>query len=101
MDESHSSPRALPLYGKGRRGHSLGAIICLRALLRAHRKRYENNYEMPWLDRIRLLFFAPAHCGAYVAGIVKASLSRRSWHVLPWGDYALYKSPLLTELSPG
>jgi pimeloyl-ACP methyl ester carboxylesterase len=80
--------------------HSLGAIICRRALLRAHRRRYEHSDVLRWLDRVRLLLFAPAHCGAYVAAIASAFLTRRSWFLIPWGDYTRYKSPLLTELMP-
>ena len=63
--------------------------------------RYDNQDPISWLDRIRFLLFAPAHCGAYAAEIARTFLSGRGWKVIPWGDYTRYKTPLLTELSPG
>lgn len=44
-------------------GHSMGAVISRRALL-------DMDVDRDVLSRLRLLFFAPAHCGADVARLV-------------------------------
>lgn len=51
-------------------GHSTGAVVSRFALLDAERAK------RPWLDKIKMIFFAPAHCGTSVgAGEVKGAMA--------------------------
>jgi hypothetical protein len=80
--------------------HSLGAVVTRRALLDAHRLQ-ENGARMPWLSTIRLVFFAPAHKGAFAAALVTQALTSQPWALLNLaGIYAQYRSPLLNDLDP-
>lgn len=49
--------------------HSVGAVVARRALLDAAKLR------SPWLQRSRLVLFAPAHMGAHIVPLVAESLS--------------------------
>ena len=53
--------------------HSLGAVITRRALLDASRA------GALWLDRVRVVLFAPAHNGAYAAVLASAFASEQDW----------------------
>jgi hypothetical protein len=80
--------------------HSLGAVVTRRALLHANHKA-KTEAALPWLDTIKMVFFAPAHSGAYAAGVAQSFLSSQGWflgNVL--GHFIQYKSPLLTDLTP-
>jgi pimeloyl-ACP methyl ester carboxylesterase len=74
--------------------HSLGAVVTRWVLLRAyHEKR-------SWLDKVRYLLFAPAHCGGVVVESVSALLGANViTKVL--GNAAKATLPLLNELAPG
>lgn len=48
--------------------HSLGAVVTRKALLDAYRVR------APWLDRVELVLFAPAHRGAPVIDVARETL---------------------------
>jgi|GEM_PF-916109 len=77
--------------------HSLGAVVTRRALLDAHALQ-----RMPWLPTVRLVFFAPAHTGAYAAGLVTEALTDQPWHLAKLaGYYARFQSPLLADLKEG
>lgn len=76
--------------------HSLGAVVTRRALLDAEAD------GSAWIDKVRLVFFAPAHSGAYAAVLASAYLSSQDW----WlgkiaGAAAAYNLPLLEDLKPG
>jgi len=74
--------------------HSLGAVVTRWVLLRAyHEKR-------PWLDKVRYLLFAPAHCGAVVVDSVSELLGANVISKLI-GGAAKATLPLLNELAPG
>lgn len=78
--------------------HSLGAVVTRRALLEADQRRAPGK-AFPWLDKVKLLLFAPAHLGAYSAEVVLSYLSSQGW----WlgnliGHITLSKSPLITDL---
>lgn len=53
--------------------HSLGAVVARKALLDAFRS------NSPWLQYVRLALFAPAHRGASVQDLVKATLGGWAW----------------------
>ena len=74
--------------------HSLGAVVTRWVLLRAYQDK------RPWLQKVRYLLFAPAHCG----GIVVDSLSELlGANVITkvLGNAAKATLPLLNELAPG
>jgi pimeloyl-ACP methyl ester carboxylesterase len=74
--------------------HSLGAVVTRWVLLRAyHEKR-------SWLDRVRYLLFAPAHCGGIVVDSV-SELLRANVVTKAISNAAKIKYPLLNELAPG
>lgn len=77
--------------------HSLGAVVIRRALLWAAQKAH------PWVQRIRMVLFAPAHNGAYAAVLASNFLTGDSgWFLAKvLGHAALYKVPLLQDLQPG
>jgi pimeloyl-ACP methyl ester carboxylesterase len=52
--------------------HSLGAVVARRALLRIDRVRTRDQHVAPWLSRLRIVLYAPAHHGAYSAEIVNS-----------------------------
>src|SRR5260370_23024341 len=58
--------------------HSLGAIVTRRALLHAHQVQLRGSV-ITWLSTVRMFFFAPAHAGAYAAGVVHSFLTSQSW----------------------
>jgi alpha-beta hydrolase superfamily lysophospholipase len=74
--------------------HSLGAVIARRALLDATKS------EKSWVLKIKLVLYAPAHCGASVAKLALEASSS-----LPFIKYfaplARLKSPLIDQLTPG
>lgn len=71
-------------------GHSIGAIVCRRALLMAR----DLNYN--WMPKTRMVLFAPAHDGAIVSEILKD---------LGWLRFVFnvwrFASPLVDEVAPG
>ena len=78
--------------------HSLGAVISRLALLQAHQRRARGK-EFPWLEKVELVLFAPAHLGAYSAEIVHSFLTSQGWwlgNLISHG--ALSKSPLIIDL---
>ncbi len=81
--------------------HSLGAVVTRRALLDAHALHAAGKL-MPWLPTVRLVFFAPAHTGAYAAGLVTEALTDQPWYLAKLaGYYARFQSPLLADLKEG
>lgn len=68
-------------------GHSIGAIVCRRALLMARDLKYD------WMNKTRMVLFAPAHNGALISAFIKeiGSPSR----CIRWF------SPLIDEVAPG
>jgi hypothetical protein len=80
--------------------HSLGAVVTRRALLHGQEKS-KTGTLLPWLETIRMVFFAPAHSGAYAAGIALSFLSSQGWFLGNLiGHFVRYKSPLLSDLEP-
>ncbi len=75
--------------------HSLGSVVCRMALLNAHRA------ARPWLNKSRLVLFAPAHMGARVKELAQNGLTGINWAVGLLTNYALFKMKALDELSPG
>jgi len=72
--------------------HSLGSIIVRRALLNA------NQQNEDWLNKIRMVLFAPAHNGARAAALAKEA----GGLILGVAAYiARYKYPVLDELDIG
>ena len=80
--------------------HSLGAIVSRVALLDCHDLRQRDAAKYAWLDRCRLVLFAPAHWGSMTADIAYLFLSNQSTWILSdiAGKAALQKSPLLGDL---
>lgn len=75
--------------------HSLGAFVTRNALLREYRKRP----PPAWLDSIRLLFFAPAHHGAYATAIAVVVLTNMPWFLGKLlGSAILYRIPVLQDM---
>jgi hypothetical protein len=74
--------------------HSLGAVVTRWALLRAH------HQKAPWLDKVRYLLFAPAHCGGIVVDSLSELLGATAITKFI-GSAAKAKLPLLNELAPG
>lgn len=75
--------------------HSLGAVIVRRALLDAARA------NPSWLERVRLVLFAPAHNGAYAAVLASAFISDQDWFLGKLaGAVTQYNIPLLEDLKP-
>lgn len=73
--------------------HSLGAVICRRALVDA------TKMQLPWPTRIRMLFFAPAHRGAKVADLALEAASFFSFLKF-FGVFSRFSSPLIDQLKP-
>lgn len=73
--------------------HSLGAVVGRWALLQAHRER------RTWLDKVRVLLFAPAHCGGVIVQNLSELVGQSTIGKLI-GDAAKTTLPLLEELSP-
>ena len=74
--------------------HSLGAVVTRWVLLRAY------NQKCAWLDKVRYLLFAPAHCGGIVVDSVSELLGATAITKF-LGNAAKAKLPLLNELAPG
>ena len=71
--------------------HSLGAIICRRALLIAHEQAKD------WVNKTGMVLFAPAHCGAHITRLPQ---------ILTWPmsvAWALFeaKVQVIEDLKPG
>jgi pimeloyl-ACP methyl ester carboxylesterase len=71
-------------------GHSIGAIICRRALLFARDLKYG------WMPSTRLVFFAPANNGATISELLK----EMSWFRFS-KTLINYNSPLINEVAKG
>jgi hypothetical protein len=81
--------------------HSLGAVITRQALLRAHSLHHSSGQTLPWLDMIEMIFFAPAHNGAYAASLAHSLLGKLGRTIPSIGGHALlYKMPLIQDLQP-
>lgn len=75
--------------------HSLGSIVCRRALLNAH------DSGKPWVDKTQMVLFAPAHLGARIAPLVLSAMTPIQWVTLGLAKPVLrFKSPLIDDLSP-
>lgn len=75
-------------------GHSLGAVLVRWALLMALQD------GKPWVDRVELVLFAPAHMGARVKDL--ALLTSGHFHFLSYfTSFVLFYSPLIDELDQG
>ena len=80
--------------------HSLGALVTRRALLHAAAVDASGS-AVPWLKNVRMVLFAPAHHGAYVANLVSAFVVDQPWFLGKLlGYYLKYRSPLLEDLQP-
>jgi pimeloyl-ACP methyl ester carboxylesterase len=73
-------------------GHSLGAVICRRALLDAR------NSSEAWTSRVNLVFFAPAHMGAHLLSLATGILGALR---IPLAPIAKWQFPILSELQEG
>jgi alpha-beta hydrolase superfamily lysophospholipase len=71
--------------------HSLGAVISRRALLDATKEHSD------WVARTKLVLYAPAHKGAYVADLAVESVSS-FWFLKLFAAGVRFKSPLIDEL---
>jgi len=72
--------------------HSLGAVVCRRAMLDAR------SDGQDWAHKVSLGFFAPAHMGAHVLGLVGGVLGLSK---LPLAPIAKWRFPILSELEEG
>ena len=89
-----SVKRAAPAYDRCViAAHSLGAVVTRWTLLRAF------HQKSPWLDKVRYLLFAPAHCGGLVVDSVSELLGATAITKFLAGA-AKAKLPLLNELAP-
>jgi pimeloyl-ACP methyl ester carboxylesterase len=73
-------------------GHSIGAIVCRRALLRGWKQGKQ------WMAKTKLVLFAPAHRGAIVSELLE-DLKAGSWFSFLRAGWNL-KSPLVREVDP-
>jgi triacylglycerol esterase/lipase EstA (alpha/beta hydrolase family) len=71
--------------------HSLGALIVRRAILSLC------NNNNPWIDKISLVLFAPAHTGARIQKLAKEVLSGLT-SLLP--SFMGYQYPVYQDLEP-
>ena len=74
-------------------GHSLGAVLIRFALLDLHKLEFDQ------LGKIRLVLFAPAHCGAYLSKLFAETISPIKWLNL-FAALIKFKSPLIDQLLP-
>lgn len=74
--------------------HSLGAIVVREAL----KTGYDNKQR--WLNKIRMILFAPAHHGAHIKRLIFHTLDIFTLTKLI-GSYAQYKMPVLNDLEAG
>ena len=74
--------------------HSLGSVVCRRALLNAFRN------QSPWLDKTRMVLFAPAHRGARVQDLVTSAFINIPYLGSLLGSFFNYKYPVMKELDP-
>jgi pimeloyl-ACP methyl ester carboxylesterase len=89
-----SVKRAAPAYDRCViAAHSLGAVVTRWALLRAF------HQKCPWLDKVRYLLFAPAHCGGVAVDSVSELLGATAITKIFAGAVKA-KLPLLNELAP-
>jgi pimeloyl-ACP methyl ester carboxylesterase len=72
--------------------HSLGAVVARRALLDLTR------LKAPWLSKVRLVLFAPAHTGASVTNLAKEVLSGLPGAARVVAPIAKFFSPLIAQL---
>jgi hypothetical protein len=77
--------------------HSLGAIVTRRILLIAQ------NKKLPWLDKVRMVLFAPAHKGATDVSKIPSGLARLFAGRLSGvvGDIVGWKIQTLSEATKG
>lgn len=77
--------------------HSLGAVVARRALL------WADQNAAPWLPTVEMVLFAPAHHGAYAAVLASSYLTGGIdwWLGKVAAHAALYKMPLVQDLTPG
>lgn len=74
--------------------HSLGAVICRRALLDATKNK------VSWVSKIKLVLYAPAHMGATAADLAVEAMGSFGFLKL-FGIGMRFSSPLIDELKPG
>lgn len=73
--------------------HSLGAVVVRRALIHA----CESNKD--WISRLRLILFAPAHCGARIVELSALLAAGSLW--LSFTNFiGRLTSPSLSDLDP-
>jgi pimeloyl-ACP methyl ester carboxylesterase len=77
--------------------HSAGAVIARQALLDSLNGKYATIYKNA---PIRLVFYAPAHCGAYPSRLIAIAMTGQNWAISGLGNAASYFLPLLGELDP-
>jgi hypothetical protein len=75
--------------------HSLGAVVTRRALLDAIRAQH------PWVDKVRLLLFGPAHMGARLLELKALLRSSISAIIADLFTIAQMRAPVLDDLSEG
>jgi pimeloyl-ACP methyl ester carboxylesterase len=73
-------------------GHSLGGVICRRALLDAR------NGASEWLERTTLALYAPAHMGAHVLALISNVMGVFK---LPLAAVAEWAFPVISDLKEG
>lgn len=73
--------------------HSLGAVVCRWALLRAVEEKKE------WRENVKMLLFAPAHSGSDLGAVASAAFSNVPWVPL-FVEAVKAKVPLVKELDP-
>lgn len=54
--------------------HSLGAVLCRRALLEARDKLKKGQKQFGWVNNVRMVLFAPAHLGARKLPLIGAGI---------------------------
>jgi pimeloyl-ACP methyl ester carboxylesterase len=78
--------------------HSLGAVVTRRALLDAlWRKQEWGSADYDWVQHVRLVLFAPAHCGARVQ---RLAASFTFPFKLPVFEFFHYRWPSFEDLKP-
>lgn len=73
--------------------HSLGAVVCRWAIVRAVEEKKS------WREKLKLLLFAPAHTGSDLASLATAASAHFAWISL-FVEAAKAKVPLVKELDP-
>lgn len=78
--------------------HSLGAVVSRTALLEAGTNAPAGSPRRAWLDKTRLVLFAPAHLGADLIGLASSFLSAI---LLPLPPVLRFRFQVLLDLEPG